>query len=494
MAALNQAHTHTMSVALLGLLTVTTRVPAGLPPFVPRPVINPRFAAYDKLDLATMPTGDRLARHAPDSIAWKDVQGPEAKRVWTGEKRVDLRDLSLRVHWPNPKTDKYPGTLFLFRDCEEVTVEDLSVVHANADYRGQHTLLFENCGTVTVRNVFSAGAVGRYHIRLEGCGEYLIEKIEIAGWDYGPDGVRCGGGIHVNNGITKSDGTVALYVEERRELTWGVIRDSWFHDYLAQDGGPWRNQDGIAFHAPADGLVFNCVFDRWLAGDGAIDDSHRRYDPAYRNKVHRIERCVFRNCRLVKTNGATGSPDCVILWCNNLYVNTWLADYHKGWSNWHVHESYLFERRGPVFVKNWGMDANGMTVFANGLVHAPEGLEVMFWQSGKAKEDGYELFRAHHMLYAMPPPAFWVRGQGVETRERSAWLAKGFSKGTEIIEAPPLPTLADDVLPTLLPPPRAKAHAAPDFLDCPDAGLRVTRDFFGRPRPSPPTAGAFELP
>lgn len=459
-------------------------------PMLARPQIDGRFAALESLDLSNMPTGDVLARHDASAIPWRNVNGPDAKKTWQGRKKVEIRDLALKVNWPDPTT-KYSGTPFLIKDCEEVLIENVAIVHTNADYRGQHSFLLENCGKVTVRNVYSAGAIGRYHIRLEGCREFLIERVEICGWDYGEGGVRCGGGIFVNNGMTRPDGSVHTYTPNRRELEWGVIRDSWFHDYLAQDGGKWRNQDGIAFHAPSNGLVFNCVFDRWLAGDGAIDDSHRRHDAAYRNKVHRIERCVFRNCRLVKTNGAKGSPDCVIVWANNVYVNAWMGDYHKGWTNWHIHETHLFEEKAPVFVKNWGM-RDGLTVFANCLLHAPQGADVVYWQSGKAAKDGYRLFRADRVLYLMPRPAYWMRGLDVTIKDRAAWLSEGLERDCVIVDKPAgfVDRAKGDL--RLAPSSPAVAFGSGRFLNPRDAALRVLRDFNGCPRPARPAAGAFE--
>ena len=456
-----------------------------------RPRINPRFAELDRIDRQRLSTGDVLARRDPTAIAWTAVKGPEAKRTWRGEERVEIRDLSLKVDWPTGPTTKYEGTLFLIQDCEDVLVEDVAIVHTNADYRGQHSFLIESCGTVTFRNVYSAGAAARYHIRLEGCEEYAFERIEISGWDYGKAGVRCGAGIFVNNGITKPDGSIHVYSKNRRELRWGVIRDSWFHDYLVQDEGEWRNQDGIGFHAPADGFIFNCVFDRWQAGDGAIDDSHRRHDPAYRNKVHRIERCLFRDCNLVKTDGAKGSPDCVVVWANNVYRNTWLADYHKGWHNWHIHETHVWTEPMPVFVKNWGIQ-DGLTIFANGLLAAPAGVERVYWQSGKAPEHGYRQFLADTMWYCLREPRSWLWGVGKDIPDRAAWLAEGRERNCVV--APDGVVFADaagdDYRPTVSS--AVCGRGSDRFLVPSDAALRVAVDFNGVRRPDTPTPGAFE--
>lgn len=481
-------------IALLSCVEREEGTPrAKADPFLPmltRPALDPRFAAFDALDLTNMPTGDALAHHDVKAIPWTSVKGPDVKRTWRDQKRVEIRDLALHVDWPEPTT-KYSGTLFFLKDCEEVVIENVSILHNHPDYRGQHSFLMESCGKVTIRNVFSAGAVDRSHIRLEGCREYDIERVEISGWDYGKAGVRCGAGIVINNGITRDNGNVELAAENPKDLDWGVIRDCWIHDYLANDGNKERNQDGILFHAPSNGIVFNCVFDRWKAGDGAVDDSHRRHDPKYKNKVHRIERCIFRDNQLVKTNGATGSPDCVIVWMNNVYINSWMGDYHRGWTNWHIHETYHFEEKAPAFIKNWGM-REGPTAFANGLLSAPKGLEVVYWQSGKAEKNGYRLFRADHLLYLMPQPTFWMRGLGAEIRPREAWLAEGLERDCVIAHRPA--GFADAARRDL----RLAAGSpaiglgSPAFLDPPDAALRVTRDFNGKRRENPPAVGAFE--
>jgi len=461
----------------------------GFLPMLPRLAVDPRFAEFDELDLSNMPTGDLLARHAVDSVPWRSVKGPEVRKGWKGEKDVVLRDLFLKVSWPEP-TNKYSGTLFVFRDCENVTIENVWVAYMDPDYRAQHTFLFEGCGKVVIRNVYTAGAVERTHIRFEGCAEYHIERVEVSGWEYGENDIRCGAGIHINNGITRGD-TVAVTADNPRELQWGVIRDSWFHDYLNDDGGKWRNQDGIGFHAPSNGIVFNCVFDNWLAGDGAIDDSHRRHDPAYHGKVHRIERCVFRSCRLVKTNGATGSPDCVIVWMNNLYVDSWLADYHKGWTNWHLHETHVFSKRGPVFVKNWGM--RHPTLFVNNLLIAPEGMETIYWQSGKADKDGYRQFRAKNTLYLMSTPTAWMRGLGKTITSREEWLAEGLEQGCRwLVTNTPGFALSRSGVYRLEPSSPAAGFGTSALLYPIDRGLLVARDFYGRRRPIPPAAGAFE--
>ena len=487
-----------MCLALTGLLLSSCEKPRKTAaaqerdtflPMVNRPEIDARFAPFDRLDLRGMPTGDVLAKHDISSIPWKSVKGPEVRKTWKDQKRVEIRDLALKIDWPEPTT-KYSGTLFLLQNCEDVLIENVSIVHANADYRGQHSVLLENCGKVTIRNVYSAGAVDRVHIRLEGCREYHIERVEIAGWDYGKAGVRCGAGILINNGITRANGSIHIGTKSRRELDWGVIRDCWMHDYLVNDGKD-RNQDGILFHAPSNGIVFNCVFDRWQAGDGAIDDSHRRHDPAYKNKVHRIERCIFRDNRLVKTNGATGSPDCVIAWINNVYINSWMGDYHRGWTNWHIHETHRWEEQMPVFIKNWGMREQP-TAFANVLLSAPKGAKTVYWQSGKATTDGYRLFRADHVLYLMPEPALWMRGLGVTIKTRAAWLAEGLECDCRIADEPARFVDAAKRDLRLVPGSPALGFGSSVFLDPPDAGLRVVRDFNGLPRPNPPAVGAFE--
>jgi len=204
-------------------------------PMLDRSAIHPRFAEIEGLDLRRLPTGDVLAKHDAAAISWKDVDGPKAKHAWRNEKRVEIRDRSLRVNWPEPTT-KYGGTLFLFQNCEE----------------------------------------------------------------------------------------------------------------------------------------------------------------------------------------------------------------------------------------------------------------VVYWQSGKATKDGYRLFRADHFLYLFPRPNFWMRGQGVEIKDRESWLAEGLERGTRVLEGSP--AFVDQEARDLRPQPASPAvgFGSAASLSPRDRGLRVARDFNGTPRPDPPTAGAFE--
>ena len=80
-------------------------------PEMGRREVDPRFSAFDQLDLRQMPTGDALARHDVKAIPWQSVEGPKVRKTWSNEKKVEIRDLALKVNWPEPTT-KYSGTLF----------------------------------------------------------------------------------------------------------------------------------------------------------------------------------------------------------------------------------------------------------------------------------------------------------------------------------------------------------------------------------------------
>ncbi len=287
-----------------------------------------KYSEAYQSDWANMPDGRELARHDPAGVNFVDVKGEDARQTFIGEEEVRLSGERLRVTWDSPECGKYKHTLYFFQKCERVVIEDMWIIQNHADWRSSSTFFFESCGTVEMRECYVQGSWGKSAIRIEGCREYFIDGVELCGID-SDEGFRCGQGIFINNGAgLQEDGRQrSVYAPDPYDLEWGVIQNCWFHDY--EPTPEFINHDGILLQAPADGIIFNCYFEDW-EGDSAIDDSHRRDDADYQNHLHRIERCVFEKCHRIKTNGASGSPSCALLWCNNLYIDSSLTDYATG--------------------------------------------------------------------------------------------------------------------------------------------------------------------
>lgn len=444
-------------------------------------------------DWSQLPTGNVLARHDPEQIEFVEVRGEDARRRFIDEEEVRISGESLRVTWDSSECDKYRHTLYYFRNVERVIIEDMAIIQANPDWRASSTFFFESCGSVEIRNVYLAGTAGRAFIRIEGCEQYFIDRVEIAGIDRG-DGYRCGPGIWVNNGAGLDPATGRqrqMYAEDARDLRFGVIQNSYFHDYELTD--PVFNHDAILFHAPADGIVFNCWFENWSA-DASIDTSHRRNDEEYQDHLQRIERNVFIDCHRVKTNGAVGSASCSILWCNNLYVNSSLTDYHVGWENWRVHETYVFTRnRGYFHVMHY---REGPTYFRNCLMTSTVPQKDIYQSMGDTLAQDIQQLRPNFFVYLMSEPRNWLTARSGNTPEFATWQqwrGAGFDAHSTLAEADPRFADPDAGDYRLLPESPAAAAGTPEMLHPARLRPAVTHDFNGNPRPDPPSCGAFEV-
>ena len=453
-----------------------------------------KYSESYQSDWSALPTGNELARRdEADLNALQEVAGEDVRQRFVDEDEVRLSGNRYAVRWQDPECDKYGHTLYYFRNCERVVIEDMVIVQRDMDWRASSTFFFESCGRVEIRNCYLAGTCGRAFIRIEGCEEYFVDRVEIAGRDDG-DGYRCGAGIWVNNGAGFEPETGRQrYISDdnARDLRFGVIQNSYFHDYDLTD--PVYNHDAILFHAPADGIVFNCWFENWEA-DSALDDSHRRNDAGYEDHLHRVERCVFRDCHRVKTNGAVGSPSCSLLWCNNLYVDSSLTDYHTGWENWRVHETYVFTRnRGYFHVMHY---RDGLKLFRNCLLASDVALRSIYESMGDTPDQDIRQLRPDFFMYLMPESADWLTPRSgktptIETWQQ--WREAGFDLHSTLSDAGPqfVDAAAGDYRLQRNSP--AAGAGTPEMLQATTLRPAVTRDFYGNPRPDPPSCGAFEV-
>lgn len=469
----------------------------------PRPPVEegiiPEHGKYTRAyqsDWSKLPAGDVLAKKDVSNVQFQEVTGEQAKREWRGEKRVVISNLNLKVKWDHPKPDKFGTTLFYVEDAGEVVIENLNIISADPDYRQYHTIYIEGAERVIIRNLYLAGTVQSYHIRLEGCKEVLIDGVEIAGIDYNGTGRRrLGGGIWINNGDGKP-GQAPLTAKHPKLPGWQVVQNCYLHDNSESDGTE-RNQDAVLVHSAGDGLLFNCVVENWMrhTADASFDLSFRRGEPEFQDRFFRIERNIIKNATFYKSVGNVPGPN-MLFWANNLFINSTYADYHRGAADSvFVNNTYIFDlEKAPENLRGLAMRGSegycclwgysGPTALSNGLLFKPGGRFFMFYQNAEPPEDKYHFFVPNHNLYAVGNASTaWLRTaqRGVVFATLDAWReATSQDKDSLQIDGGP-EIFADyakgDYRPVIgaVPPGVPNPH----FLKPGDPRQKVDRDFYG---------------
>ncbi len=457
-------------------------------------------------DWSSLPNGKDVAREDRADRAFETLSGDSAKRWYADRDRVHISGESLEVSWPGRD---YDNQVFRIRDVKTVIIEDVAVVQRDADYRGYHSILIENCDTAVIRNSSFAGAVAHAHIKIKGCRDVLIDNVEIAGIDYDKSGRhRSGGGIFIENGNAHREGSFGG--PGWRELEWLVIQNCYIHDLTGNDGTR-RNHDAILVHTPADGVIFNNVVENWLDryGDAAIDVGYRRDGPP--GRFLRVERNIVRNASRTKTPGEFGDGSSGVLWANNLMINVFHGDYHQGWSNHFVHNTYVWDRNKlplliegefatDAFYKLWA-DMDYPSFGRNNLLSVD--VPGHFWvtyQSG-GRPDKYRNLHTDHGVYltAAPTRTGWLvsdgDNEGPTFRSFEDWKDDTGNDRHSILGVASsggfMDYAAGDYRLTERSP--AKRAGGGVFAVTRDPRMAITRDFFGKPRSTThPSAGAFE--
>ncbi len=472
-----------------------------------------KYTAAYQSDWSKLPTGDVLARKNLAGVEFQDVQGEQVKKEWHGEKKVVISNLNLRVKWQQPKADKFGTTLFYIENADEVVIENLSIISEDPDYRQYHTIYIEGANRVTIRNLYLAGTVQMYHIRLEGCKDVFIDNVEIAGIDYSGNGrCRLGGGIWINNGDGKP-GLPALTAKNPKLPGWQIVQNCYIHDNT-EDDGVGRNQDGVLVHSASNGLIFNCVVENWLRPgcDAALDMSFRRDEPEYQDRFFRIERNIVKNSTFYKSVGKVPGPD-TLFFANNLFINSTLGDYHREAADTvFVNNTYIFDlSKAPAVLKGfvargaegyaclWGY--SGRTILNNSLLFKPGGQFFMFYQNAEPPEDKYKNFAPNHNIYAVGAASTsWLRTaqQGVVFKTFDDWRAATSQDANSILLKAGTDIFTDYAAGDYRPKKGALAAgiADPTYLKPSDPNQKVDRDFHGvlRSKTSELVPGAFCVP
>lgn len=300
------------------------------------------------------------------------IDGENARKIYERQKYIQIDGLKLDVKWKT-KENKFKTTLFIFKDCDFVKINDLHVRQMNDDYSAYHTLLFINCKKVEISNSSFEGTCGA-HIRTEGCSVVKIKNCNFSGITY-KDKPLSGGGIFIDNGTTEQ---VARYTA-RGKTGFDYLTEVEGCSFENNEDDSGANRDGILFHSPGNGYIRNCTFKKWIGGDSALDISHRINDPRYSNNKFTVYLNQFVDSNRVKTPGDSNKSN-TIFFHDNIYIDTFLGDYHRGYQVYHVNETFLFTKDTFAFYRLWGIDA-GETIIARCLIYNKERFASVFFQN-----------------------------------------------------------------------------------------------------------------
>lgn len=457
-----------------------------------------RYSGTYESDWKTLPSGKIMGKKDFGNTTFREVYGEEVQKKFYQQKEVILKDLAYKVRWKSPIADKFKTTLIHIQEADKVIIDNVSIMSMDSDFRTYHTLFIQDCGQIIIKSSFFAGASNGYHIRIEGSENVTVDGLEIAGIDYFGKGLkRAGGGIWINNG----DQDAPPASPNPRPPQWTVIQNCYMHDY--SDSDIFRNHDGINLHSPGNGAVFNCYFENWgkdgVVADAAIDYSHRRR--AYMNQSFRFERNVFDHCALTKNVGGyktdlekekIGN----VMWVNNIFHNTPIADYHSEFSAYFVNNTFYF--KGAIDTKllklwSYGVSEKFLQI-KNNLIVTQQVLNPVFYQNQRAAALGaYKFLVSDYNAFLIAKPTRWLGGAGDQmilwedwqttTRENNSL----FIMNLICLKDPGHGdySLKDDCT--------IKKKATIEFQVAKNAVLNISRDFSGSSRsPESATAGAFQ--
>ncbi len=200
-----------------------------------------------------------------------------------------------------------------------------------------------------------------------------------------------------------------------------------------------------------------------------------------------------------------------MLWANNLMINVFHGDYHEGWSNHAVHNTYVWDPdKLPLlleddfaldaFYKLW-TDMDYPSYGRNNLLSVDvPGPFWVYYQSGGRPDKYRNLFTDHTVyLTGAPTRTGWLvsdgDSEGPTFRSFEDWKRDtGNDRHSILGVASPdgfVDYAGDDFRLSGRSP--AAAAGSPVFALTRDPRMAITRDFFGKPRSAThPSAGAFE--
>lgn len=409
-------------------------------------------------DWSKLPTGKQIAKKDLPSRYFTNANSPLEYTVT--DDTVVIRDIAVNLNWSGKENDWYGTNFIHVRNVDTVIIDNVAIRQMTPDQDiADDTIRIQGCKTAIVKNSYFSGPTTGAHIRIDNCKNVFVVNNEIAGTDFTPDDGRDqfknGAGILIthdpNYGYDAEEGVWSINYTVPQ---WWSVENNYIHDYTEpgeKGTGAERNQDGVTIVSPPDGIFFNNVIENWRArepeaGEELAESIDACYDFAFEidtkdwaNKVFRVERNVFINNEKCKTTQRNKNRTDAFLFVNNLYLNTYLKDYHKGSAVYYIHNTFYFDAdfHKDTYLRLSQSDL-GMSHFYNNMIYSSG---TFYWDTYNLNKFCYESvgvigecvrsiqadYNFYHIAIAdYPGLPWWVTGNPEDQIEEFAkWRANG---------------------------------------------------------------------
>jgi hypothetical protein len=438
-----------------------------------------QYSTLYKSDWSNLGTAKDIWDRSPSDYTWTTgLSG--VNRSYSGS-LCEIKNISRKVGAGDVAGNT---VLFDFNNCDKTVIENVAIWYTDK-YPFAYTFRFRHSNDVYIKNLYIRGGVQATHVELRGGRYVYMSNIEIEGIDYTGDGKEENGrGVWLYGGECSSEN---CEIGPYQPFTFFVLQNMYIHDF---DGDKFKGNfpEGIAITSAGDGIVFNCVVEHWRAnGNVIMQVGHRRVDAAYgEGHVSRVERTIVNDGIYLKQGAAwtyNNNSDNHTIWANDIFDGINIASDFKQEDQYYVNDTWLMTTQTPFRVWNQRRTAH----FYNNLIYFNGGGPSQFFNKtpGQDTDDKRLLWDVdNNLYYGHTPSLIWADANSSRNSNWSTWQNLGKDVHSVLTNSGPLfesydpnahqYALSSDSL--------ARGIGSPNYVNYPQASLRVNKDFFGRQR------------